>query len=248
MAPEAHSAGAATPALDMDQLLMLAAQYQAHPHQAHAHSVQSSAGPYPPDPGTLTLAGIPYQPAKSAHLAGQPLQTREAAVQANGNWAPGATPHMGGEAYGHGQAAPQIDSRMPALLAAMQRQPAAQKDHAGQAQPTPEGPSYLDSAQPEAAPQRQQQQQQQQQVQQQAQQPQNMPQMPAELQGQQPMWPDPATMQVLQHLLQQSRAPRPWTASEVSSGPHADAVAFIQACVVTHVSMLVAVPCTRRTT
>jgi len=117
---------------------------------------------------------------------------------------------------------------MAELLAAMQKHLAGQGSHAGHSQLPLAGMPFTPSVGQKAVHHHHQQQQQQQpppppQQQQQQQQWQSNGTMASEQQqgqqqqqthwqgsGPQAMWPDPTTASVLQHLLQQSRAPRSW--------------------------------------
>ena len=140
-----------------------------------------------------------------------------------------------GESYRnrHGAAAG-LNPKMGELLASMQEHVAGQGSHAGHPQLPLAGMPFTPSVGQKAVHHhRQQQQKQQQQPQQQPQQQQQQQQqsngtMATEQQqgqqqqhphwqgsGPQAMWPDPTTANVLQHLLQQSRAPRSWPPPEV---------------------------------
>ncbi len=128
---------------------------------------------------------------------------------------------------------------MAELLAAMQKHLAGQGSHAGHSQLPLAGMPFTPSVGQKAVHHHHQQQQQQQQQQppppppQQQQQWQSNGTMASEQQqaqqqqqthwqgsGPQAMWPDPTTASVLQHLLQQSRAPRSWPPPEVPPPPH----------------------------
>ena len=142
-----------------------------------------------------------------------------------------------GESYGvrHGAAAG-LNPKMAELLAAMQKHLAGQGSHAGHSQLPLAGMPFTPSVGQKAVHHHHQQQQQQQPPppppQQQQQQWQSNGTMASEQQqgqqqqqthwqgsGPQAMWPDPTTASVLQHLLQQSRAPRSWPPPEVPP-PH----------------------------
>ena len=240
-APEAESAVGA-PHLDPDQLPILAAQYQAHPQQPPTLPKQLLYPPHPSDPSALTPPGRPYQSPKAAGAAagpsGQALQSQ--GNQATNNW-------LVADVAGDGRMSA-VDPRMSALLAAIQGQVMMQNMSgcAAPAQVMSQAASYDVSTPQETAAQQQQDTQHQHEQsstepvptqQQQQHQQQGVLQLPADLHGQllanqSAQWPGSATMQALQQLLQQSRAPRPWAVSQVIYTKHSDHIRVAQECYV----------------
>ena len=200
----------------------------------HCVTHLTSNPPYPGDacyqldPASHSLTA-PFQPQhKPGHLSGQGAgfgaQTIQAASRGGGNW--GAHSHeMGHPDSSHG-ATPGTAANVSALLAALLGTTATGTGtgmgHPRQAGDMPQGAPDMDPTPQESADPPQQhhpavesmatEQSQSEQQQQQRRQAKGHSQVPSQPQV---MWSDPATLQVLQHLLQQSRPARPWAASQV---------------------------------